>query len=123
MVATNALVHVHGELNRLSRSELGDKDIRVHWRNGILTTKVLFLLACGHKDNVPGVNMSVLVCLEGILLAGRGIGVHSAGDIELEADGVVIEASGVGVLARLGLFMPLEEVLEAIAATLEGNKT
>lgn len=68
VVKTDALVHVHGQINGLSRAQLGDQDIRVHRSNGILTAKVFNLFPRRHKDNILGIHMRIVIRLKRIRL-------------------------------------------------------
>ena len=123
VVGAHALVHVHLEADSLPRAQLGDENIRVCRRNGVLPTKVLLLVAAGDKLNVAGVHMGVVVGLERVRLGRVGVLVDGAGDVEVELDRVKVEAVGVRILAGLGLLVPAEEVVQALAAALEGNQT
>lgn len=122
VVGANALVHVHRQVDGLLGAHLGDEDVRVDGGDGVGAGKVLFLLAHGDKDNVLGVDVGVVVGLGRVLLVGVGVLVGGARHVELEADGVVVEAAGVLVLGVLGLLVPPEEVLEALAAALERDQ-
>lgn len=122
VVGADALVHVHGQVNGLLGPHLGDENVRVDGANGVGTGKVPLLLAHGHKDNVPGVDVRVVVRLGRVRLVAVGVLVGGARHVELEAHRVVVEAAGVVVLGVGGLLVPLEEVLQALAATLEGDQ-
>lgn len=115
-------MHVHGQIDGLLRSQLGDQNVRVDGHDGVLVREVLGLSARGLEDNVPGVDVRVVVRLQGIRLGWVGIPVHGAGDVQLQADRVPVEAVGVGILARLGLLVPLEEVVQPLLAALEGDE-
>lgn len=123
VVAADALVHVHGQVNGLLRAHLDNQDVRVDGGNGVLAGEELLLAAHWRKDNVLCIDVGVVVGLEGVVLAGGGVRVDGAGDIEVEADGVVVEAAGKLVLAVVGLLVPLEERLQALAAALERDQS
>lgn len=122
VVGADALVHVHGQVDGLLGPHLGDEDVRVDGGDGVGAGKVLFLLAHGRKDNVAGVDVRVVVGLGRVRLVGRGVLVGRARHVELEAHRVVVEAAGVVVLGVGGLLVPLEEVLQALAAALERDQ-
>ena len=122
VVGADALVHVHGQVDGLVGAQLGDEDVRVDGGDGVVTAKVLDLVADGLKDYVARVDVGVVVGLVGVVLVGRGVPVDGAGDVEREADRVPVEAVGVGVLAVVGLLVPLEVVVQALTATLEGDE-
>lgn len=63
VVCADALVHVHGQVDGLLRPQLGDEDVWVHRPDGVLAVKVLGLPARRHEDNVPCVDVRVVVRL------------------------------------------------------------
>ncbi len=113
---------MHGQLNGLTGTELGDENVRVYGCNGVLAAKVLLLIAVGLEDDVAGVDVGVVVRLEGVRLAGVGVLVDGTCDVELELDGIEVEAVLVGIRAVLGLLVPLEKVAETLTAALEGDQ-
>src|ERR1041384_6964664 len=101
---------MHSEVDGLSGSQLGDQDIWVCGRNGVLAAKVLDLLASRDEDNVARINVRIVVGLERVVLGRRSILVNGTSDVEFETDRVPVEAAGIRVLASFWLLMPLEEV-------------
>lgn len=115
VIGPDALVHVHRQIDLLSRPHLGDKDVGVRGPDGVLAREVLGLPALGHELDVLGVNMGVVVELLGVLAVRRRALVGLALDLELELDRVVV-ARG------LALLVPLEEVVEAFLAAGERDQ-
>lgn len=123
MIGSNSLVHMHGEVNGLSGSQLGDQDVWVRGRNGVLAAEVLDLLASRDEDDVARINVGVMVSFERVVLSGRSILIDGACHVKLEADRVPVEAAGIRVLASLWLLVPLEEVVQTLTATLEWDES
>lgn len=97
MVGANTQVHVHGELDGLPGAHLGDEDVWVDGDDCVLAREVLILPALGGEGDVLGIDMGVVVGLEGVRLVLRGVGIYGAGHIEVQLDCVVV----LGVLALL----------------------
>ena len=122
VVGADALVHVHGELDGLARPHLGDQDVRVHRGDGVVAREVARLVALRVEDDVAGVDVRVVVQLGRIVLTGGSLLVLGAFDVERQAHRVEVEGGREGVLARLRGPPPLEELAEALLATLEGDE-
>lgn len=120
VVSADALVHVHGQVDGLLGPHLGDQDVRVDRGDGVGARKVRRLVARGHKDNVLGVDVRVVVRLGWVLLVRVGVGVGRTRHVELEPDRVVVETTRVLVAGIGGLLVPLEKALQALAPALEG---
>lgn len=115
MVRSDALVHVHRQVDLLAGAHLGDEDVRVGRADGVLTREVLGLAALGYELDVLGVHVGVVVEFLGILAVRRRVLVVLALDLELELDRVV-------VAGRLALLVPLEEVVQPLLAAREGDQ-
>ena len=115
VVGSDALVHMHRQVDLLAGPHLGDEDIRVARADGVRARKVLGLAALGHELDVLGVHVGVAVELLGVLAVRRHGLVVLALDLELELDRVV-------VARRLALLVPLEEVVQALLAAGEGDQ-
>ena len=115
VVGSDALVHVHRQVDLLAGAHLGDEDVGVGRADDVLAGKVLGLAALGNELDVLGVHVGVVVELLGVLAVRRRVLVVLALDLELELDRVV-------VAGRLALLVPLEEVVEALLAAGEGDQ-
>ncbi|KAI6761915.1 hypothetical protein HG531_002468 [Fusarium graminearum] len=105
-----------------SQDGLGDRNGWVRGRNSVLAAKVFGLSASGHKDNVSRINVGIVVRLERVVLGRRSVLVDGTCHIKLEADRVPVEATCIRIVTSLWLLVPLEEVVQTLATTLEGNK-
>lgn len=66
--------------------------------------------------------MGIVVRLERVVLGRRSVLVDGTCHIKLEADRVPVEAACIRIVTSLWLLVPLEEVVQTLATTLEGNK-
>lgn len=122
MVCADALVHVHGQVDGLLGPQLGDEDVWVDGPDGVFAAEILGLPARRRKDNVLCVDVRVVICLERVVFRRRGVLVDGACDVELEAHRVPVEAVCVLVLADCWLLVPFQEVVDALAAAVEGHE-
>lgn len=122
VVRADALVHVHLEVNHLPRPQLGDEDVGVRGADHVVARKVLFLLADGLKDDILGVNVRIVVQLPRVRLAGRGVGVVFALDLQPQLYRVVVIGCRIRILSFGRLVPPRHEVSDALLAAGERDQ-
>lgn len=122
VVSTDALVHVRHERDGLAGPQLGDQNVRVGGRDGQVARKVLFLLANGDELEVACVDVGGAVQLPRVRLAGGGVRVACALDVELELDRVVVHAVGKRILVRAGLLVPFHPLMDSCLGALERDQ-
>lgn len=122
MVGTDTLDTVKFHLDRLTRTELGDQDVRVDGLDCVIASKELFLATDGVECNIFGVDVRILVELAGIIFLRVRVGVLGTFDVQAQDDGVVVGGvAAIGIVVG-GLLEPAHPV-DALHGTLEGNQT
>lgn len=119
VIGADALVHVHVELDALAGPQLGDEDVGVDGADGVLAGEELDLAAGRNELNVLCVDARVVEGLCRVRLAGGGVRVAGALDAQAQLDGVVVEGA---LAALLGLAIPLQELVQALGVSGEGNE-
>ncbi|RCI14823.1 hypothetical protein L249_6392 [Ophiocordyceps polyrhachis-furcata BCC 54312] len=122
VICANALVHVHRQTDGLARTKLGDENIRMNGTDGVVACKVLVLLTDRDEDYIPSVDVGVVIGSSRVRLARSGVFVDGAADIELELDGIPIEAGSVRIFTRLGLLVPKKIVVNTLTTAGEGDE-
>lgn len=122
MVPAEAFVHVHLDVDLLVRSHLGDQDVRVDGADGVLAREPALLPAEGLKDDVPRVDVRVVIQNRRIpRILGRVLVMRALG-CELEAHSVCVEGRRVGVLFRARLAPEPHELAQTLLAAGEGDE-